>query len=64
LCNAKVTPRIPKPLRGRAYSILRHYPNSWDMERASNGSPDVFQKQMEPVVRLMKQYEESKKDEA
>ena len=64
LCRSDITPRVPKALWGRAYSILRHFPNSWDMERASNGSPDVFQKQMEPVQRLIMKYEEGKENEA
>lgn len=63
LCNTATTPRVPKAIRGRAYSILRHFPNSWDLDRASIGAPDVFQKQMEPVQRLIMQYEEGKNEE-
>jgi len=58
--DTKKYPRVPKAVRREAYSILRHYPGTWDMDRASQGSPDVFQKQMEPVTRLFKQYEQSK----
>lgn len=58
------TPRVPKAIKDRARSCLRHYPSDWDMERAADGAPDVFQKQMEAVTRLFKQYEESKKNEA
>jgi hypothetical protein len=58
------TPRVPKIIKDRARSMLRHYPNDWDMERAAEGAPDVFQKQMEAVTRLFKQYEESKQNEA
>lgn len=60
LCNSSVTPRVPKAIRGRAYSVLRHFPNSWDMDRAAGGAPDVFQKQMEAVQRLIMKYEEGK----
>jgi hypothetical protein len=52
--------RVPKEYKDRARHILRHYPNAWDMDRACRDSPDVFQKQMEPVTRLLKQYEQSK----
>jgi hypothetical protein len=55
-------PRVSKKIRGEAYSILRHFPSEWDMTRASEGAPDVFQERMEPVTRLFKQYEESKKE--
>ena len=51
-------PRVPKAVREEARSILRHYPNTWDMDRAAATSPEVFQKQMEAVYRLLKQYEQ------
>lgn len=60
--DRKKYPRIPKTVRQEAFSILRHYPNSWDMERASDGSPEVFQPRMEPLTRLVMQYEQEKKD--
>lgn len=58
------TPRVPKNIKDRARAMLRHYPSEWDMTRAAEGSPDVFAERMEPVTRLFKQYEESKKNEA
>lgn len=60
--DRKKYPRIPKVVRQEAYSILRHYPSSWDLDQAERGAPDVFQKRMEPLYRLVKQYEEDKKD--
>ena len=60
--NTKDYPRVPKKVRGEAYSILRHFPSEWDMKRASDGAPEVFQEKMEAVTRLFKQYEESKKE--
>ena len=32
LCNPKATPRVPKAVRERARSLLRHYPSDYDME--------------------------------
>jgi hypothetical protein len=58
------TPRVPKTIKDRARSCLRHYPSDWDMQRAAEGSPDVFQKQMEAVTRLFKSYEEKKNEQA
>ena len=58
------TPRVPKSIKDGARYCLRHYPSDWDMQRAAEGAPDVFAERMEPVTRLFKQYEESKKDEA
>ena len=62
--DKKAYPRISKAVRGEAHSILRHFPSNWDMTRVSEAAPDVFQERMEPVIRLIKQYEEGKKNEA
>jgi hypothetical protein len=62
LCNPEHTPRIPKLIRDTARSLLRHYPDNYDMLKATQTSPDIFQERMEPVTKLFKQYEESKND--
>ncbi len=64
LTSSEKTPRIPSVIRSQARGILRHYPSDWDMDRASDACPDVFQTKMEPVYRMIKQYEQGKKDEA
>jgi len=58
------TPRVPKAIKDGARHCLRHYPNDWDMKRAADGAPDVFQEQMEAVTRLFKSYEEKKNEQA
>lgn len=58
LCDPSKTPRVPKTVRQQARSVLRHYPSNWDMQRAAETSPNIFQERMEPVTRLFKQYEE------
>jgi len=45
LCDPSKTPRVPKAIRLRASGILRHYPGTWDMDRAAHGSPTVFESQ-------------------
>jgi hypothetical protein len=62
--DRKKYPRIPAAVRKEAFSILRHYPSDWDMSRASEKSPDVFQKRMEPLTRMVMAYEESKNVDA
>ena len=64
LCNPQHTPRVPKIIREHARAMLRHYPGDWDMKRAADGAPDVFQEQMEAVTRLFKSYEEKKNEQA
>ena len=62
LCNPEHTPRVPKLIRDTARSMLRHYPNEYDMRKTAQTSPDIFQEKMEPVTKLFKQYEERKND--
>jgi hypothetical protein len=64
LTNPGKTPRIPNIIRNQARGILRHYPSDYEMDRAADACPDVFQTKMEPVYRMIKQYEEGKKDES
>ena len=64
LLKILTTPRVPKAVKDEARSCLRHYPSDWDMKRASDSAPDVFQEQMEAVTRLFKSYEEKKNEQA
>lgn len=45
--------RVPKAVRDEARSILRHYPNSWDLDRAAEAVPEVFQQRMEDLHRFV-----------
>ena len=49
-------PRTPKAVRDEARSILRHYPNSWDMQRTAAQCPEVFQERMEQLHRMIAAY--------
>jgi hypothetical protein len=57
------TPRVPKAIKDRARSCLRHYPSDWDMKAASELAPHVFAERMEDVTRMFKLYEEKKNDQ-
>ena len=46
-------PRVPKAVRAEAYSLLRHYPTGWDMQRTARAAPDVFQERMEDLHRFI-----------
>ena len=63
LCNSDVTPRVPKAIRKQAHSLLRHYPSAWDMKVASENAPNIFQKEMEPLYRMVKKYDMEKKEQ-
>jgi hypothetical protein len=42
LCIPSRTPRIPKEIRERARSLLRHYPTQLYMDIAKEQAPKVF----------------------
>ena len=42
LLNPKLTPKVPKYIRQRAYSILRHYPDSYHFTKIVETMPEDF----------------------
>lgn len=42
LMNPGKTPKVPKEIRERAYSCLRHYPSEYHMEQARTHLPTIF----------------------
>lgn len=61
LTDPQSTARIPKHIRQRARSLLRHYPTYSDLERLAEKAPDVIIERMEPLTRMVMSYEEDKK---
>jgi hypothetical protein len=53
LCDPKLTPRVAAGVRDRARGALRHYPSEYDMRKAAQTSPDVFQERMEDLHRFV-----------
>ena len=56
-------PRTPKAVRQEALSILRHYPNNWDLQRAATAAPEVFQERMEDLHRFVAQGQQQQQPE-
>jgi hypothetical protein len=42
MLNPKETPRVPRWMRGKAKSLLRHYPGLWDIEQVHEALPEKF----------------------
>jgi len=61
--DTKKYPRISKQVRREAYSIARHFPTVWDMQRTALQAPDVFQERMEPLTRMLEVYKIEQKEE-
>ena len=45
--------RTPKAVREEARHILRHYPGTWDMQRAARAAPEVFAERMEDLHKFV-----------
>ncbi len=56
------TPRIPKKVKDDARWCLRHYPSEWDMQVVAQEIPAIFQERMEPLYRMVKQYDQDKEN--
>lgn len=44
LCDPGKTPRVPSIVRDRARSVLRHYPNDYEIDQIAGNSPDLLEK--------------------
>ena len=53
LLSPQHTPRVPKSVRDRARSMLRHYPTTFDMQHAAEAAPDIFAEKMEDLHRFV-----------
>lgn len=63
LLNTQQTPRVPKIIRQQARSLLRHWPDDFHLEVMTEEMPQYFAKKMEPLYKMVKQYDMEKKDE-
>ena len=63
LLNSQKTPRVPKIIRQRAHGLLRHWPDNFHLEMMTETMPHHFAKQMEPLYKMVKQYDMEKTDE-
>jgi hypothetical protein len=57
LCDRTVTPRVPRVIRTRAASALRHYPGSYDLQQLERAAPHVVQQHMEPLYKMVLQHD-------
>jgi hypothetical protein len=62
LLDPKKTPRVPKDIRQQARWCLRHYPSYHNMKELERAAPGVVQERMEDVNRMIKYWEEKKKN--
>ena len=49
--------RVPKAVREEARALLRHYPGTFDLDRAAEAAPNVFVKRLDPLYKMVKQHD-------
>ena len=42
LCDPSKTPRVPKEIRQRAAGVLRHWPESYYIDRLADAAPEII----------------------
>jgi hypothetical protein len=62
LCDARVTPRVPRYLRDQARSLLRHYPSTMYLDRLAERSPNIIAPRIEELTRMLMVYEQSREE--
>jgi hypothetical protein len=62
LLDPQKTPRVPKSIRQRAKSVLRHYPGPYYIEELARRAPEIITPEMEHVTRFFQQYALSKEE--
>lgn len=63
LLSTQKTPRVPKEIRRRALSVLRHFPDDYHLSRLAEACPDVIERRgdpIEPLYRMIRDYEQIK----
>lgn len=60
LLDPKQTPRVPKSIRQRARSVLRHFPTVADLDMASESCPSIFNRRLDPLHKMILSYEQDK----
>jgi hypothetical protein len=63
LLDPKKTPRVPKEIRRRAYSVLRHFPDEYYLSMLAEARPDIIERRgdpLDPLYKIVKEYELSK----
>lgn len=59
LCDPSKTPRVPREIRQRASSVLRHWPGEYYINRLAHESPDIIETaaaEPDPLYKIVKEY--------
>ena len=59
LCDPNATPRVPKQIRQRARDCLRHWPDTYYIDRLAEEAPDILYSSKpatDPLYRIVKEH--------
>jgi len=59
LCDPSKTPRVPKQIRARARDCLRHWPDTYYIDRLSEQAPEILSSgkpATDPLYRMVKEH--------
>jgi hypothetical protein len=59
LCDSSKTPRVPKEIRQRARDCLRHWPDTYYIDRLAEEAPDILYSSKpatDPLYRIVKEH--------
>jgi hypothetical protein len=57
-----ITPKVPRKIREQARALLKHYPTNYFIDDLCVKLPKDYAKEMEPLYRMVKVYEQDKQD--
>ncbi len=63
LLSPRMTPKVPRAIRERANTLLRHWPDDYHLEKMTIDMPYDFTREMEPLYRMVKKREQERNEE-
>lgn len=63
LLDPKLTPKVPKNIRQRAHSLLRHFPEEFYLSMLADARPDIIERRGEafdPLYKMVKEFDLTK----
>lgn len=65
LCNPNVTPRVPRDIRARARSVLRHFPDPYHLSELAKSRPDILEdrsgQDYDELYKMVRQYQDNQR---
>jgi len=63
LCNPNKTPRVPRDIRSRARSVLRHWPDPYHLSELAKARPDILENRggddYDELYKMVRQYQDN-----